>query len=168
MGVDFERSVLGRVMLSLLMVVTIGSLVLWNLPKGRPRAEARTVVAPLLVPVGLDQDWSVFAPSPRAFTVGFLAKVTYEDGSTKTWEPPEIGKVIAPLRTYRWQKYDERIRADDYATYWYDAARFIAKDAGPGVTHVELLRRFQPVVIPGSGEKRKPLETFSFYTWDRP
>lgn len=166
MGIDFERSALGRTLISLLMVVLLGSIVLWNLPDGRPRTEARDAVGPILVPLGLDQDWSVFAPAPRTFTVGFLATVTYADGHTRTWRPPEIGKLFSPYATYRWQKYDERIRADDFSSYWQDAARFIAQDAGPGVVKVELLREFQPAVVPGSGRQRVPQQTTSFYTWN--
>lgn len=165
MGTDFESSAIGRSLISLLMVVLVGSLVIWNMPEGRPRAEARVKVSPLVVPLGLDQDWSVFAPKPRTFTVGVLATVTYEDGRTATWRPPEVGKFFSPYATYRWQKYDERIRADDYSAYYEDFALYIAKDAGPGVVKVELLREFQPSVVPGSGEKRPPKQVDLYYTW---
>lgn len=168
MGTDFESSAVGKALISLLMLVLLGSLVLWNLPEGKPRKEARDVVGKVLMPVGLDQDWSVFAPAPRTFTVGFRATVTYEDGSTRTWRPPEVGKVIAPYRTYRWQKYDERIRADDFEPYWNEAAEFIARETGPHVVKVVLLRDFQPAVVPGSGRARPANQTIPFYTWTRP
>lgn len=166
MGVDFERSAVGRALLTVVMVVTMGAIALWNLPDGRPRQEAREQIAPLLVPLGLDQDWSVFAPNPRAFTVGFLARVTLADGTTRIWQPPEVGKAVAPYSTYRWQKYDERVRADDYSAIWEDAARYVARDVGGDVTRVELLREYQPVVVPGSGQGEAPRQTVPFYELD--
>jgi len=166
--VQLERSLAGRVVLTVVMAVLLASLVLWNLPNGKPRQEARDLVRPVLLPLGLDQDWSVFAPNPRAFSVGFLATVTYEDGRQRTWRPPETGLWLAPFRTYRWQKYNERVRADDFSGIWLDAARYVARDAGPGVVTVQLLREFRPVVVPGSGEQTKPLQVAEFYRWDRP
>lgn len=166
MGIDFERSLLGRTMISLFMIVIIGSLLLWNLPNARPRQEARDIVGPVLLPIGLDQDWSVFAPRPRDFTVGWLARVTYEDGLEKTWRTPGNGLWLQPYAGYRWQKYNERIRGDDFNGLWDEAARYVAKDAGPGVVRVELFREFRPVVVPGTGGTRPPLETTSFYSLD--
>lgn len=167
-GVAFERSRAGRILVSTVMLVILGSLILWNLPAGRPRAEVRDLVAPVLLPLGLDQNWAVFAPNPRDFSVSFAARVTYADGSTKIWRPPETGLWFTPLSTYRWQKYNERVRADAYSGLWADAARYIASDSGPGVVKVELLRGFQPVVIPGSGEQAPPLQIHEFYEWARP
>ncbi|MDT7556111.1 MAG: hypothetical protein QOI68_581 [Pseudonocardiales bacterium] len=51
-------------------------------------------------------------------------------------------------------------------TRWGD--RWLADEAGPGVTEVELVRTFRDAVTPGSTGPRQPAGTFTFYTWTAP
>ena len=155
-------------MIALLMVTVIACIALWNLPPGRPRDRARTVVGPVVLAIGLEQDWALFAPDPRRFGVGVYATVTHRGGRTERWVPPHNGLFLSPYRTYRWQKYVERLRADDYRSLWEPTARWIAEDAGPGVTTVELVRTFREAVVPGSGKPRPAQGEFSFYTLTLP
>lgn len=168
MGERFEQSTAGQVVLTLLMAVLAAAVLVWNLPSGRPRDALRPAAGALLLPVGLDQDWALFAPDPRGFSVGVLAKVSYADGRTRTVVPPHNGHVLSPYRTYRWQKYVERLRADDYAGLWEPTARWIADAQGPGVTRVELVRTFRDARTPGTAGPRKPRGEYSFYTLDLP
>ena len=168
MGERFESSVAGRVALTLLMAVLAAAVLTWNLPAGKPRDAVRPAAGHVLLPIGLDQDWALFAPDPRTFSVGVLARITYADGRQRTRVPPHNGHLLAPYRTYRWQKYVERLRADDYRSLWEPTARWIAEDAGPGVTTVELVRTFREAVVPGSGKPRPAQGEFSFYTLTLP
>jgi hypothetical protein len=164
--VRFEQSRAGRVLLTLLMAVLVAAVLAWNLPAGRPREELRPAAARVVLPVGLDQDWALFAPDPRAFSVGVYARVTYADGRERRWVPPDKGHLLAPYRTYRWQKYVERLRADDYSSLWQPTARWIADEAGPGVTRVVLVRTFRDTVVPGTPGPRTARQEFAFYTLD--
>lgn len=164
MGERFESSLVGRVAITLLMAVLAVAVVIWNMPAGRPREALRPAAAHVLYPIGLDQDWALFAPDPRAFSVGVYARIMYADGRERIRVPPHNGRVLAPYRSYRWQKYVERLRADDYASLWEPTARWIARDAGPGVTKVVLVRTFRDAVVPGSGEARVPRGEYAFYT----
>ena len=163
-----ETSPLGQALLSLLMVALIGSIALWNLPAGRPRTAVLPVVGPVVHAVGLEQDWALFAPDPRGFSVGLVATVTHRDGHTELWSPPQAGLFLAPYRTYRWQKYVERLRADDYAVLWEPTARWIARQSGPDVVKVALTRTFRDVAVPGSGQDRPATGRYDFYTLDLP
>ena len=165
-GQRFEQSTVGQVLIGALMVVLIGSIVLWNLPAGRPHDRARRVVGPIVQAVGLEQDWALFAPDPRSFGVAVYATVTFRDGRTQKWVPPHNGLLVTPYRTYRWQKYVERLRADDYANLWEPTARWVARQAGSGVTKVVLTRTFRDVAVPGSGLARPAAGTYDFYTLD--
>lgn len=166
MGERFEASLVGRLALTLVMAVLAVALLIWNMPAGRPREALRPAAAHVLYPIGLDQDWALFAPDPRAFSVGVYARITYADGRERIRVPPGNGRVLAPYRTYRWQKYVERLRADDYASLWEPTARWIARAGGPGVTKVVLVRTFRDTVVPGSGGRRGPRREFAFYTLD--
>lgn len=168
MGERVEGTRAGQLLLSLLMVVTIGCVVLWNLPPGRPHDRARTVVGPVIQAVGLEQDWALFAPEPRSFSVGVLATVTHRDGRVETWVPPHNGYVLSPYRTYRWQKYVERLRADDNSLLWEPTARWVARQAGDDVVKVVLTRSFRDVATPGEGTRRGPGARFDFYVLDLP
>jgi len=167
-GERFESSTVGRVVLTVVMAVLAAAVLLWNLPAGRPRDAVRPAAAHVLLPIGLDQDWSLFAPEPRGFSVGVFARITYVDGRQRIRVPPHNGHLLAPYRTYRWQKYVERLRADDFSNLWDPTARWIADEAGADVAKVELVRTFQDVVIPGSSQARKPAGEFTFYTLDLP
>jgi hypothetical protein len=165
-GERFEASVAGRVVLTVLMAVLAVAVLAWNMPAGKPRDAVRPAAAHVLYPIGLDQDWALFAPDPRTFSVGVYARITYADGRQRVRVPPHNGHLLAPYRTYRWQKYVERLRADDYSSLWEPTARWIARDAGPGVTKVVLVRTFREAVVPGTGKKRVAPGEFAFYTLD--
>jgi hypothetical protein len=167
-GHRFEASLAGRVLLTLAMAVLAVSVVIWNLPAGRARDEVRPAAAHVLFPIGLDQDWALFAPDPRAFSVGVYARITYTDGHQRRYVPPHNGHLLAPYRTYRWQKYVERLRADDFSSLWEPTARWIADKSGPGVTRVALVRTFRDAVAPGNSMHRDPRHEFVFYTLDLP
>ena len=167
-GERLERSGIGQALLSALMVVVIATLLLWNLPAGRPHDKAQQVVGPIVQAMGLEQDWALFAPDPRSFSVGVIADLTYRDGHSVRWEPPRNGLLLSPYRTYRWQKYVERLRADDYAGLWEPTARWIAREAGGDVVKVVLTRTFRDVLKPGDPGPRHATGSYAFYTLDLP
>lgn len=168
MGTRFEQSALGQVLLTAVMAVLVVCVALWNLPPGRPRDELRPTVGRVLLPLGLDQDWALFAPDPRGFSVGFSARVTLADGTERTWSPPVEGRVLAPYRSYRWQKFDERVRADDFAGLWEPTARWVARqvaeDTDGEVRRVVLVRTFRDALRPGTLGPRVERGSYDFYS----
>ena len=167
-GERLERSRVGQALLSLLMVAVLAGIVLWNLPAGRPHDAVEPAVGAAVQAVGLEQDWALFAPDPRAFSVGVHADLTYRDGHVQRWAPPHNGTLLTPYRTYRWQKYVERLRADDNSQLWEPTARWIARQAGGDVVTVTLTRTFRDVVRPGDGTARPARGSYVFYTLDLP
>jgi hypothetical protein len=155
--------------LTVVMAVVVASLVLWNLPAGRPRDATRPVAGTLVQALGLEQDWALFAPDPRSYSVSVYATITHRDGRVEKWVPPHNGLFLAPYRTYRWQKYVERVRADDYANLWEPTARWLAREhGGSDVTKVVLTRTFQEAQVPGTKGPRQALGRYDFYTLDLP
>ena len=167
-GERFEQNAAVQGVLTVVMVVLVGSLVLWNLPAGRPRDATRPTAGALVQALGLEQDWALFAPNPRSYSVGVYATLTYRDGHTVVWTPPHNGLLLTPYRTYRWQKYTERLRADDYGNLWEPTARWLAREHGPGVTKVVLTRTFQEAKAPGAKDPRQAPGRYDFYTLDLP
>ena len=68
----------------------------------------------------------MFAPNPRSTSLKIEGRVTFEDGSTATWHLPEGARVGANLRYYRWRKWLERVRSDDFRTLWEPTCEWIA------------------------------------------
>jgi hypothetical protein len=167
-GERVEQHPVGQAVIGVAMAVVVASLVLWNLPAGRPHDAVRPVAGPVVQALGLEQDWALFAPDPRGFSVGVYATVTFRDGRTQRWVPPHNGLLVTPYRTYRWQKYVERLRGDDYSALWDPTARWVARQAGPGVARVVLTRTFQDTKAPGYQGPDLPLGRYDFFTLDLP
>lgn len=167
-GEQVEQHPVGQAALGAFMAVVLGCVVLWNLPAGKPHDAVRPVAGRVVQGLGLEQDWALFAPDPRSFSVGVYATVTFRDGRTQTWVPPHNGVLLAPYRNYRWQKYVERLRADDYSGLWEPTARWVARQAGDGVTRVVLTRTFQDTQPPGDPGPRHAPGRYDFYTLDLP
>jgi hypothetical protein len=165
-GERLEQNPAAQGALTVVMAVIMGCVVLWNLPAGPPREATRPVVGPVVQALGLEQDWALFAPNPRSYSVGVYATITHDDGRIETWRPPHNGLVLAPYRTYRWQKYVERLRADGYSLLWEPTARWLAREYGPGVTKVVLTRTFQEAKVPGAKGPRPEQGQYAFYTLD--
>ena len=154
--------------LTVFMAAVVGGLLLWNLPAGRPREAVRPVVDRVVNASGMEQDWALFAPNPRSYSVGIYATITHRDGRVETWVPPHNGLLLAPYRTYRWQKYVERLRGDDYSNIWKPSALWIAREHGSDVTKVVLTRTFQEAQVPGTKGGRPETGRFDFYTLELP
>ena len=118
--------------------------------------------------IGAEQAWGVFAPNPRNTSLELQARVTFADGSTAMWELPHGPVVGGNLRFYRWRKWLERVRSDDYRSLWAPTARWIATefdDHPSEVVRVELIRRFHRNVVAG---EQPPWEEFVYCTVELP
>jgi hypothetical protein len=107
---------LGRVVISVFVVVLVLFVAVWQLPPGNTgsggaaiRRDVMKAGSPVMYALGLDQNWSVFAP-PRVTTIAISAQIRYADGTTSTWTPPtSTGALFGEYRDYRWGKYVESL-----------------------------------------------------------
>jgi hypothetical protein len=110
-----------------------------------------------VVLLGLDQDYSVFAPTPRNENMHLLMIVTYKDGTTRTIAYPRIDRLplIAGLWSERWRKFGhDNMAYSTEPTYLRDFARYVARenndqDAPPVL--VTLSRYSVPIPPPNEG-----------------
>jgi hypothetical protein len=142
--------------------VEIGS----NLPDSSVARSVGATSNQVVRVLGMEQAWGVFAPDPRPTSIGLEAKVTFADGSHATWHLPHGDPVVSNLRYYRWRKWLERVRADDYKDIWDPTARWIASlyaDRSSPVTQVQLIRRFHDNTVL---DPQPPWQSFTYYTLD--
>lgn len=174
----------GRAALSVFILALIAATVAWNLPPGSGlppaqaspalRADVLKIGGPLLYALGLDQDWSVFAP-PRLEVIGLEARVAYANGSNAVWRPPvSTGALIGAYRDYRWGKYVENEIADaNRGALWEPLAAWIARKYTSPTQRpvsVTLIRRFYNLfpVTGGGRADRGPWKQVTYFVYHAP
>jgi hypothetical protein len=105
----FERTPVGRAIISAFLLVTLIFVVALNLPESHLRREVLKPGQRYLNALGLDQNWGVFAPDPRREVVALEARLTYPDATVDTWRPPRRGALVGAYSDYHWQKLMENV-----------------------------------------------------------
>lgn len=150
-----ESSPLGRLILSVLVVVLLVFVTAFNMPPSRLRDLIQVPGNPVVRALGLDQDWRVFAPDPRDRVIGLEAHVKFADGRTATWRVPRSGALVGAYWDYRWQKWTEHMLFDTNAQpLWDGATDYLARAyerPGGEPTEIDLISLERPIPPPGSG-----------------
>lgn len=161
-----ERSPAAQIFISMAIVLVLLAEVVTHLPTGSAVHQSVGPEANYVIRlVGTEQQWGVFAPDPRQTSLRIEGRVTFEDGSTAVWELPEGNRVGGNFRFYRWRKWLERVRSDDFQGLWDPTARWIASlygDRGSAVAKVELVRMFHQNAITGA---QPPYQDFTYHTY---
>ncbi len=157
-----------------LVAVVVFVMSIWIVGPNMPASPARDTVDIVWSPAvnaGLDQFWSVFSPNPRSQSIRVVAVLEYDDGTVAEWTVPEFDPVIGPLRSYRWRKWQERVRLDSNQRYWESSAAWIAENnrlEGQVANTVRLLRRWTDLApLTANGIAVNSENQFEFYVWSR-
>ena len=164
-GERIERSSAGQVFLAVLIVAVLLGQVITHLP-GRSAVEDELgdEASWSLRMVALEAQWGVFAPNPRDTSLKIEGRVRFADGAVATWHLPEGSRVLANLRYYRWRKWLERVRSDDFRGLWEPTCQWIATlwdDYSAPVESVQLVRLFHENRIQGP---QPPYQEFVYHT----
>jgi hypothetical protein len=160
----FESTAVGQALISLLLIVTVGAVLVVNMPASLLRQDLGHVTQPILNATGLDQNWAVFS-RPRTMSAYVFARIEYADHTSSVATIPS-GHGLDAYVDYRWQKYEEQIRLDDGAWLWARYAKYVANTArenGRQPVQVSLVRRWADTNPPGPGPERVPWREFTFY-----
>ena len=152
-GERVERSPAGQIAIAIFIVAVLLGQVITHLPdRSAVEDELGNEASYALRMVGLEAQWGVFAPNPRSTSLKLEGRVTFEDGAVATWHLPEGARLGANLRYYRWRKWLERVRADDFRHLWEPTCQWIASlydDYKAPVSDVQLVRLFHENHIQG-------------------
>jgi hypothetical protein len=158
-----EQSPTGQLLISgaiaLMLLATIGT----HLPASAVAQSVGERANQVVHVLGVEQSWGVFAPDPRSTSLEMEARLTFVDGSTAVWRPPDGDKVVSNLRYYRWRKWVERVRSDDYANTWDQTARWIADQYEEPVARVDLVRYFRENAL---DDPQPPYSEYTFFSLD--
>jgi hypothetical protein len=159
-----EQTVAGRVLVNVILVATLLSIIVGNVPASLLKDDLSRLTRPYADVTGLGQNWAVFS-NPRTLSAYVYGVVEFADGSTTTVGIDTTSGLGAYV-DYRWQKYEEIIRRDDGAAFWPAYARYVAREAsgdGREPVRVSLLRRWSETNPPGPGPARRPWKENTFY-----
>lgn len=162
----FEQTKIGKLLLSLLLAWTVGAIMVVNLPASQIKTDLVPPALAFLTATGLDQDWSVFAPTPQTTSIFVDARTDYADGTSSVWPVPARTGPISAYVDYHWQKYGSFIRMNDYAKNWQLFATYIANRAraeGKTPVRVTLTRRWADSLPPGNEVAHGVWSKFEFY-----
>jgi len=163
----FESSPYGRAVISGGLIFALLAILVANLPASYLQRKLNTVVEPVRDGLGLDQDWSVFAPEPRRETFALDARITYSDGTTGTWTVPTGDPFIAEYRIYHWQKWAEYARSDSKPILWEPFAAWVARTHDTATRHpleVTLVRRWFELYGPGAHPNHGPWNEYAYFS----
>jgi hypothetical protein len=162
-----ERTPGGRVLLSIVVVVLLGSVLIVNMPDLITKRALVHAAVPVANVLGLDQGWAVYAPSPRQESTSLEARVLDRDGTTQSYSVP-LQHGLAEYWDYRWQRYgDTLLNGPDNRDRWAPYARWVAdQDRAEGhspalVTLVNISAVSQP---PGAPVARTPWAEHLFFS----
>ena len=163
-----EASIVGRVLISVLVVVVLAAVLVLNLPESELGRRGRYRLKPVINATGLDQTWAVFAPDPPRQELELEARIAYADGTESTWRVPTGNPVLGAYRDYRWLKWAEWMTSGGHLALWTPAAAYIARHeqaAGRNPVSVTLLRQVFDLPL-GSG--RAPPHAVELYVYPVP
>ena len=164
-GEHIERSPAGQVLIAVFIVAVLLGQLITHLPdRSAVSDELADEANYSLRLVGLEAQWGVFAPNPRSTSLKIEGRVTFEDGAVATWHLPQGARIGGNLRYYRWRKWLERVRSDDFTDIWEPTCQWIATlydDYDSPVARVELVRLFHENRLQG---EQPPYEERTYHS----
>jgi hypothetical protein len=144
------------------------ALTVWLLPESALRESTIGLVSPYMTFTGFMQSWSMFSPNPAPMEFYVEARVTYADGSVRSWVYPRMVSMgyIERYRRERFRKLIEMAHPDVNRVVWPSLARYAARrnntDPRRPPVSVALVRHFR--AIPPPGILFAPFQSYVFFT----
>jgi len=155
-----------RIVITIFIVVTLGAVLVGNMPNSVIKGELMGVARPYLNATGLDQSWSIFSPNPRQVSIFITARIEHADGSV-TVRPFPTGIGLSEYSVYRWQKYEETLSEPGGRILWRPYAEWaVGQDRREGgePVRVTLVRSVSKNLPPGPQVDALPFVDEVFYT----
>jgi hypothetical protein len=146
-----------RLLISAFIVFHLTLIVCWMFPQFSWQRIIDARCRSYILFWGLDQDYQVFAPSPRAANITVLGIVTYGDGTMAIWQFPQMEDLSLTTKIWkeRFRKFvDDNLASSSDVRLKQDVARYIARNSmkpGQGPLMVSLIRLSAEIPPPALG-----------------
>jgi hypothetical protein len=125
-----------HLLISAFIIFHLFLITIWLFPINSNLVNLTNVFRGYIIFLGLDQDYSMFAPAPRKINRHMFALVTFHDQSTAIWSYPRMErlKYWQSMFKERYRKFgNDNIVESCFKMYLPDLARYIARlHACPG------------------------------------
>ena len=146
----FDRLRIRETAISAMIVVILAIGVVSNLPDAAITRAVYPLLRPVAIASGLDQNWSMFAPTPPQRVEYLEVHVRMANGADKVWTVPRRNRIMGVAFSHRWRKFKEALMTN--AEIRPDFAHWVVRQlSGPGdhPVHVDMLLRTQQLPPPG-------------------
>lgn len=162
-----KRRAWRRRLLNAFIVWQIFAVTVWLLPSqwGLTRlalpADGSGPVRAYMTTTGFIQGWQMYAPNPDTRSIGMEVRLTYKDGTQRTWFAPRV-KDMGYVAKYRWERMRKWLEvAANNVLVWYPLIRYAARQEGvdPHNPPVGALLIAHIQVTPPLGKPAQPPKT---------
>jgi hypothetical protein len=119
-----------RILINSFTITHILLIVAWLFPVTGSLSAIRNVFSRYIVFLGLDQNYSMFAPRVRKVDRHFIALITFQDLSTVIWPYPRVERmsIIEAMYRERYRKFaNDNLVMPSLKMFLPGLARFIAR-----------------------------------------
>ena len=135
----FDRPRIRETAISAMIVVILAIGVVSNLPDAAITRAVYPLLRPVAIASGLDQNWSMFAPTPPQRLEYLEVHVRMANGADKVWTVPRRNRIMGVAFSHRWRKFKEALMTN--AEIRPDFAHWVVSQlSGPGDHPVHGLR----------------------------
>jgi len=169
---------LKRLAISAFLLVHLAALALWNMPGCALRQRAFRAVAHYVYPLGLWQNWAMFAPDPVRHTVTLQAIAVDRNGIMYDYAFPKMADYSLWGRALRVRhsKFASYFASEEFANHRQVAARHVVRQLAipaegfPVDVEIQYQVRETPppgtVPDPMAPTRTHPLKAYRFPTWE--
>lgn len=167
-----------RLGISAFVLVHLSALAVWNIPESEIRRRLLTCATHYVYPLGLWQNWSMFAPDPVRHTITLEASVVDSKGLIYTFAFPKMADFTLAQRIPRVRhgKFVAYFLGEEFKANREIAARHVVRQLKIPEEHfpVELELQYQVLESPPPGRaphdvvaaKTHPIQSYRFPTWE--
>jgi hypothetical protein len=169
---------LKRWAISAFLLFNVAALAVWNFPRGAIHDRLTPMLAYYMLPTGLWQNWTMFAPNPMQNAFMLQALAVDKNGIMYEYVFPKLAdfSVWRAIPRVRHSKYPTYLMIEDYAGHREMTARYVVRQLNlpPEVfpVDVELQYRVRPAPPLGQAPdpmavtRIDPIKAFRFPTWE--
>jgi hypothetical protein len=149
----FDRSRLSKAAISAMIVIILACGVMSNLPDSAITRAVYPLLRPVTLASGLDQNWSMFAPTPPQRLEYLEVHVVMANGADKVWTVPRRNRIMGVAFSHRWRKFKEALvtNADIRPDFAHWVVRQVS-EPGDQPARVDMVLRTQHLPPPGVQE----------------
>jgi hypothetical protein len=164
--------------ISAFVLFHLAALITWNVPNCAIRNRLVLKFAPYMLPTGLWQNWTMFAPDPMRHAFMLQALAVDKNGIMYEFAFPHLTDfgMWQAMPRVRHSKYPTYLMLDEYASHREMAARHVVRklDLPPEVYPVDVELQYAVKEAPAPGKlpdpmvqpRIQPIKAYRFPTWE--